>query len=73
MFCYKWGNSNRLWFPCIDSLSEICTWKIEVTADADMLVVCPGDLAEKVVFKLNFVFIGYLFLHSLPLSYFNQL
>lgn len=48
MFSYKWGNSSRLWFPCIDSLSEICTWKIEVTADPDMVVVCPGDLAEKV-------------------------
>ena len=51
MFSYKWGNSSRLWFPCIDSLSEICTWKIEVTADPDMVVVCPGDLAEKVYNK----------------------
>ena len=48
MFSYNWGNSSRLWFPCIDSLSEICTWKIEVTADPDMMVVSPGDLAEKV-------------------------
>jgi len=48
MFSYKWGNSSRLWFPCIDSPSEVCTWKIEVTAETGMVIVCPGELAEKV-------------------------
>ena len=42
----------RLWFPCIDSLSEVCTWKIEVTADTGMSVVCPGELVEKVISKI---------------------
>lgn len=48
MYSYKWGNSSRLWFPCIDSFSEICTWKIEVTVDTGMTVICPGELAEKI-------------------------
>ncbi|XP_065647290.1 transcription initiation factor TFIID subunit 2 isoform X3 [Hydra vulgaris] len=48
LFTYKYGNSSRLWFPCIDSFSEVCTWKIEVTTDIGMIVVCPGNLVEKV-------------------------
>lgn len=51
--CYvKFSLLFRLWFPCIDSLSEVCTWKIEVTADTGMFVVCPGELVEKVILKI---------------------
>ena len=48
MYSYRWGNSSRLWFPCIDSYSELCTWKVEVTCDVGMVAVCPGELTEKI-------------------------
>lgn len=41
-------NSSRLWFPCIDTLSELCTWKLEFTVDESMTAVSCGDLVETV-------------------------
>lgn len=38
----------RLWFPCIDTLSELCTWKLEFTVDESMTAVSCGDLVETV-------------------------
>lgn len=40
--------SCRLWFPCVDSYSELCTWNIDVTVDKDMVAVSCGDLIEQV-------------------------
>jgi hypothetical protein len=40
--------SLRLWFPCIDTLSELCTWKLELTVDETMTAVSCGDLIETV-------------------------
>ncbi|XP_077993072.1 transcription initiation factor TFIID subunit 2-like [Glandiceps talaboti] len=48
MFTYGYENSARLWFPCIDSYSEPCTWKLEFTVDATMTAVSCGDLIETV-------------------------
>lgn len=48
MFTYGWENSARLWFPCIDSFSEVCTWKLEFTVDSAMTAVSCGDLMEVV-------------------------
>nr|CAG4635921.1 EOG090X00M6 [Eubosmina coregoni] len=48
MFTYGWENSARLWFPCIDSYAEVCTWKLEFTVDASMTAVSCGDLMEVV-------------------------
>nr|CAG4640612.1 EOG090X00M6 [Eulimnadia texana] len=48
MFTYGWENSARSWFPCIDSFSEVCTWKMEYTVDASMTAVSCGDLHEVV-------------------------
>ncbi|XP_070555415.1 transcription initiation factor TFIID subunit 2-like [Ptychodera flava] len=48
MFTYGYENSARLWFPCIDSYSEPCTWKLEFTVDASMTAVSCGDLIETV-------------------------
>ncbi|KAK6179586.1 hypothetical protein SNE40_011910 [Patella caerulea] len=48
MFTYGHENSSRLWFPCIDSYCEPCTWKIEITVDRDMTAVSCGDLIEAV-------------------------
>ena len=40
--------SLRLWFPCVDTLSELCTWKLELTVDDTMTAVSCGDLIETV-------------------------
>lgn len=48
MFTYASDNSSRLWFPCVDSFSEPCTWRMEITVDAAMVAVCCGDLVETV-------------------------
>ncbi|XP_013789329.2 transcription initiation factor TFIID subunit 2-like [Limulus polyphemus] len=48
MFTYGYETSSRLWFPCIDSYSEPCTWNIECTVDACMVAVSSGDLLETV-------------------------
>ncbi len=40
--------SARFWFPCVDSYSELCTWKLEFTVDASMVAVSCGDLVETV-------------------------
>ncbi|XP_059158232.1 transcription initiation factor TFIID subunit 2-like [Physella acuta] len=46
MFTYSVENFARLWFPCVDSCSEPCTWKIEVTVDRDMTAISCGDLVS---------------------------
>ncbi|PSN33564.1 Transcription initiation factor TFIID subunit 2 [Blattella germanica] len=39
-------NSSRLWFPCVDSFAEPCTWRLEFTVDENMTAVSCGDLIE---------------------------
>lgn len=46
MFTYGAENSSRLWFPCVDSYSEPCTWKLEFTVDRLLTAVSCGDLVE---------------------------
>jgi transcription initiation factor TFIID subunit 2 len=48
MFTYGHENSSRLWFPCIDSFAEPCTWRLEFTVDENMTAVSCGDLIEVV-------------------------
>ncbi|XP_038057385.1 transcription initiation factor TFIID subunit 2-like [Patiria miniata] len=48
MFTYSHENSSRAWFPCIDTYSEPCTWKLEFTVDKAMTAVSCGDLMETV-------------------------
>lgn len=48
LFTYGFENSARLWFPCIDTYSEPCTWKLEFTVDAAMTAVSVGELVETV-------------------------
>lgn len=38
----------RMWFPCIDSYNELCTWKIEVTVEAMMVAITAGELIDTV-------------------------
>lgn len=48
MFTCRHENCSRLWFPCIDSFSEVCTWKLEFTVDESMTAISSGDLVEVV-------------------------
>ena len=48
MYTYSYENSSRLWFPCIDSFAEPCTWKLEFTVDVSMIAVSCGDLVETI-------------------------
>lgn len=45
---YPINSSPRFWFPCVDSYSELCTWKLEFTVDASMVAVSCGDLVETI-------------------------
>lgn len=46
--CVPQNLSSRFWFPCVDSYSELCTWKLEFTVDASMVAVSCGDLVETI-------------------------
>nr|XP_032810604.1 transcription initiation factor TFIID subunit 2 [Petromyzon marinus] len=48
VFSYGHQNASRSWFPCIDSYSELCMWKLEYTVDASMVAVSNGDLVETI-------------------------
>ena len=41
-------NASQLWFPCVDTMSELCTWKLEFTVDESMIAISNGDLVETV-------------------------
>lgn len=46
MFTTGRSNNSRLWFPCVDSFSESCTWSILVTVDDAYTAIASGELAE---------------------------
>ncbi|CAH2264572.1 jg21294 [Pararge aegeria aegeria] len=46
MFTY--GHSARLWFPCVDSFAEPCTWKLEFTVDEALTAVSCGEMLDVV-------------------------
>ncbi|XP_061737606.1 transcription initiation factor TFIID subunit 2 isoform X2 [Nerophis ophidion] len=48
VFSFGHHNSTRFWFPCVDSYSELCTWKLEFTIDSSMVAVSCGDLVETI-------------------------
>ncbi|KAJ0065829.1 hypothetical protein NL108_000053, partial [Boleophthalmus pectinirostris] len=48
VFSFGYQNSTRFWFPCVDSYSELCTWKLEFTVDASMVAVSCGELLETI-------------------------
>ncbi|XP_061529597.1 transcription initiation factor TFIID subunit 2 isoform X1 [Phycodurus eques] len=48
VFSFGHHNSTRFWFPCVDSYSELCTWKLEFTIDSAMVAVSCGDLVETI-------------------------
>lgn len=49
LYTYAPENSSRLWFPCIDSYAEPCTWKLEFTVDENLTAVSCGELTEVIV------------------------
>lgn len=49
MFTYAYENSTRLWFPCVDSFADPCTWKLEFTVDKHLTAVSCGELVEVVM------------------------
>lgn len=49
MFTHGFENSTRLWFPCVDSYAEPCTWKLEFTVDKNMTAISCGELIETVL------------------------
>nr|XP_027199421.1 transcription initiation factor TFIID subunit 2-like [Dermatophagoides pteronyssinus] len=46
MFTYERSNLSRLWFPCVDSFSESCTWTILITCPEDYTAISSGELVE---------------------------
>ena len=40
------GNSSRLWFPCVDSYSELCTWEINICCPSCCFAISSGDLID---------------------------
>lgn len=44
LFTYKNHNSSRLWFPCIDTYGQPCTWILEFTVESHLTVISCGDL-----------------------------
>lgn len=38
---------SRLWFPCVDSQSELCPWDIAVTAPVNLVAVASGELTDQ--------------------------
>nr|XP_002126792.1 transcription initiation factor TFIID subunit 2-like [Ciona intestinalis] len=48
LFTFGLENCARLWFPCVDTYSEPCTWKLEFTVEDSMTAVSCGDLVETV-------------------------
>ncbi len=46
MFSTGRSNNSRLWFPCVDSFSESCTWAIQVTVEEAYTAIASGELTE---------------------------
>ena len=46
MFTASAHHSAQHWFPCIDTWTEPCTWKLEFTVDDGLTAVSCGDLVD---------------------------
>lgn len=46
LFTYKNHNSSRLWFPCLDTHSQPCSWTLEFTVQSHLTVISCGDLID---------------------------
>lgn len=48
MFVCNQVNGARAWLPCVETLTDRCTWTMELTCDANFLVIASGELLEQV-------------------------
>ena len=48
MYCLSEVDGGRMWFPCVDSLTERCTYTMEFTTHSDLTVVSTGELQKQV-------------------------
>lgn len=39
----------RLWFPCVDTYTELCSWTLKFVVPATMTAISVGDLTEQVL------------------------
>ena len=46
LFTSTQGNTSRLWFPCVDSYSELCTWEINICCPGGCFALSSGDLID---------------------------
>jgi len=44
--CYEY--QYRLWFPCVDTYTELCTWSLRFVVPSNMAAVSCGELTEQV-------------------------
>lgn len=47
-YLFTCDHNSSLWFPCIQSTNELCTWKIEITLPKDYTCITSGDFIEKI-------------------------
>ena len=50
-YLYTINHSTPVWFPCVQSSNELCTWKIEVSVRKEHTAIVSGDLIEKIADK----------------------
>jgi transcription initiation factor TFIID subunit 2 len=50
-------HNSHYWFPCVNSYSELNTWKIEVVVEEDLTVVSSGNLIEIEELDSNYLMI----------------
>ena len=46
MYTTVQGNNSRLWFPCVDCYSELCTWEINICCPSTCFAVATGELID---------------------------
>ena len=46
MYTTTIANNSRLWFPCVDSYSELCTWEINICCPSTCFAIAVGELVD---------------------------
>ena len=46
MYTTTQGNTSRLWFPCVDCYSELCTWEINICCPSTCFALATGELID---------------------------
>ncbi len=48
MYTHSSLDGARLWFPCVDTTTERCTYELQYTVDSPYFVISSGDLQQQV-------------------------